>query len=336
MLKLNYNENPVAPYSKFFDKTKEELSHYNRYPSLHGDELIKQLAIHHNFDCTNIVVGNGSVELISIISSIIAKEGSMEAILPKSTFAAIPDIFQLNGLKNTFVEFKNWHIVLDDFFPLISADTRLIYLDNPNNPTGSWNILRDVDQFLKGVPPHITVIIDEAYIEYLDNYHEISAINLIEKYPNLIVTRTFSKAWGLAALRIGYAIGSTKKIASVKRKRLPFSTNVVAINTAQQILACREQLNFTRENNNQVRQMLYDFFDKNNIEYLPSHTNFIAFKPKKDAMTLFNYMQKNGILLSPLTHCAMPDYLRISLGTLSEINLFIKTYPKSSLASTKY
>ncbi|MBL4817151.1 histidinol-phosphate transaminase [Shewanella sp.] len=327
MLKLNYNENPTPPYSRFFDHNKQQVNQYNRYPSINGDELIEQLSRYHGFDVKQIVVGNGSVELISIISNLLALHSASESILPKSTFAAIPEIFKQNGLKTHLVPFDNWQIRLDDFLAFINSDTSLIYLDNPNNPTGSCHRLEEIQSFMNKVPDHITVIIDEAYIEFMSNHEQASSLNLISQYPNLIVTRTFSKAWGLAALRVGYAIGHPKRIKSIKEKRLPFSTNALGLETAQHLLECREQLEITRQRNMIVRQVLFDFFDNQDIQYLPSHTNFVAFKPNSDAWELFEHMQQNRVLLSPLAQCYMPGFLRITVGTMEEIKAFIQAYP---------
>lgn len=329
MLKLNYNENPTPPYSRFFVNSEQQTSQYNRYPSVNGDELIGQLSRYHGFETNQVVVGNGSVELIAIISNLLALHSDSESILPKSTFAAIPAIFRQNGLHTRLVPLSQWQIKLDDFLPLINADTSLIYLDNPNNPTGSCHRLEDIDTFLSKVPDHITVIIDEAYIEFMSDHEQTSSLNLIKQYANLIVTRTFSKAWGLAALRVGYAIGHPKRIQAIKERRLPFSTNALGLDTAHHLLECREQLDIARHRNMIVRQVLFDFFDNNGIHYLPSQTNFIAFKPHSDAQGLFEIMREKGVLLSPLAQCFMPGFLRITVGTMDEIKAFIQAYPES-------
>jgi histidinol-phosphate aminotransferase len=206
----------------------------------------------------------------------------------------------------------------------ITKKTRLIFIANPANPTGTYIKLSVIDSFLKSVPKDTSVIIDEAYYEYLNPKVNKSAVSFINKYKNLYVTRSFSKIYGLASLRVGYGISSQENISKLKNYKQPFNSNLFAQKAA--LLALKD-FAFTREskeNNDIARIKLTELFNKLSIEYLGTYCNFITFRAGKQSKQLFEYLLKKGVIVRPLTNYGLKEYLRVSLGTPKDNNIFIK------------
>ena len=206
----------------------------------------------------------------------------------------------------------------------ITKKTKLIFIANPANPTGTYIKLSEIDNFLQLVPKKTSVIIDEAYYEYLNPKIDKTAVSLINKYKNLYVTRSFSKIYGLASLRVGYGISSHENISKLKTYKQPFNSNLFAQKAA--LLALKDFM-FTRaskENNDIARIKLTDLFNELSIDYLGTYCNFITFRAGKQSKQLFEYLLKKGVIVRPLTNYGLTDYLRVSLGTPRDNNVFIK------------
>lgn len=331
VIKLASNENPFISKDvmSFIKKSNHKL---NLYPDSNPDELHKLLAnnVGYRMNSNNIILGNGSNEVLEFIVRANVDYKS-EVIIPRHSFLVYEIISKLQNAKiittrpdNDKASENYLGIDLELVREKITKKTRLIFIANPANPTGTYINLLEIDNFLQFVPKNIAVIIDEAYYEYLNPKVNKTAVSLIKKYKNLYVTRSFSKIYGLASLRIGYGISSKDNISKLKNYKQPFNSNLFAQKAA--LLALKD-LRFTREskeNNDIARIKLTNLFNKLSIDYLGTYCNFITFRAGKQTKKLFEYLLKRGVIVRPLANYGLTDYLRVSLGTPHDNNIFIK------------
>ena len=331
IIKLSSNENPFVSnkVTKYINNNKHNL---NLYPESKPSKLQSIIAKNVGFKMNekNIILGNGSNEVLEFIARL-TLNSSTEVIIPKHSFLVYEIISRLQDAKiivSTPDANKNSSnylgINLDSVRNKISSKTRLIFLANPANPTGTYIKLSEIDSFLSSLPQKITVIIDEAYYEYLDPKKDKSAISLIKKYKNLFVTRSFSKIYGLASLRIGYGISSEKNIEKLKLYKQPFNTNLFAQKAAEIALNDHRFINESKRNNSIASADLIQLLDKLSIRYLGTYCNFITFEAGRNSKALFEHLLKKGIVVRPLINYKLSKYLRVSLGTMREMNAFKK------------
>ena len=331
IVKLSSNENPFISdkVAKYITNTKHSL---NLYPESKPSKLQSIIAKNVGFKMNekNIILGNGSNEILEFIARL-TLNSSTEAIIPKHSFLVYEIISKLQDAK-IIVSKPDQNrnstnylgIDLNSVKDKISSRTKLIFLANPANPTGTYIKLSEIDRFLSSLPKKITVIIDEAYYEYLDPKKDKSAISLIEKYKNLFVTRSFSKIYGLASLRIGYGVSSEKNIEKLKLFKQPFNTNLFAQKAAEIALKDRHFVSESKNNNDIALADLIQLFDKLSIRYLGTYCNFITFEAGRNSKALFEHLLQKGIVVRPLVNYKLSKFLRVSLGTMTEMNAFKK------------
>ena len=331
VIKLASNENPFISKDvlSFIKKSNHKL---NLYPDSNPDELHKLLAVTvgHRMTRNNIILGNGSNEILEFIVRANVDNKS-EVIIPKHSFLVYEIISKLQNAKIITTKPDNdkssenyLGINLESVIEKITKKTKLIFIANPANPTGTYISLSEINNFLQLVPKNTSVIIDEAYYEYLNPKINKTAVSLINKYKNLYVTRSFSKIYGLASLRVGYGISSQDNISILKNYKQPFNSNLFAQKAA--LLALKD-FTFTREskeNNDIARIKLTELFNRLSIDYLGTYCNFITFRAGKRSKQLFEYLLKKGVIVRPLANYGLTDYLRVSLGTPHDNNIFIK------------
>ena len=331
IIKLSSNENPFIPDKviKYINNNKHSL---NLYPESRPSKLQSIIAKNVGFKMNekNIILGNGSNEILEFIARQ-TLNSSTEAIIPKHSFLVYEIISKLQDAKiitskpDLNKDSSNYlGIDLNTVKKNISTKTRLIFLANPANPTGTYIKLSEIDRFLSSLPQKINVIVDEAYYEYLDPKKDKSAASLIKKYKNLFVTRSFSKIYGLASLRIGYGISSEKNIEKLKLFKQPFNTNLFAQKAAEIAINDHHFVNESKKNNDAALAGLMQLFDELSIRYLGTYCNFVTFEAGKDSKALFDYLLKKGIVVRPLVNYKLSKYLRVSLGTKKEMNAFKK------------
>ena len=331
VIKLASNENPFVSNDvlSFIKNSNHKL---NLYPESNPDELHKLLAdtVGHRMTRNNIILGNGSNEILEFIVRANVDNKS-EVIIPKHSFLVYEIISKLQNAKiiktkpyNNKTSENYLGINLDSVKEKITKKTKLIFIANPANPTGTYIKMSEIDNFLKLVSKNISVIVDEAYYEYLDPKVNKTAVSLINKYKNLYVTRSFSKIYGLASLRVGYGISSKDNISKLKNYKQPFNSNLFAQKAA--LLALKD-FTFTQEskdNNDIARTKLTNLFNRLSIDYLGTYCNFITFRAGKQSKQLFQYLLKKGVIVRPLANYGLTDYLRVSIGTPHDNNIFIK------------
>ncbi|MFU2091562.1 histidinol-phosphate transaminase [Gallibacterium anatis] len=322
IIKLASNENPFG----FSDVAKQailnELNQLTRYPDSNGFYFKQAAAKKFGLDPSQITLGNGSNDLIELIAHTFVSEQD-EVIFSQYAFIVYPLVTQALNAKAVVIPAKNWGHDLPQFLAHITDKTKLIYIANPNNPTGTFLTTAEIDQFLAKVPEHIIVVLDEAYTEFTDPAERVPSFELQKKYANLVVCRTLSKAYGLAGLRIGYAVSNPEIAGLFNRVRQPFNCNSLALAAATAVINDDDFVNKVAENNRQGMKLLVDFFEKQGLDYIPSKGNFITVDFKQPALPIYDALLHKGIIVRPIAGYGMPNHLRISIGLPEENQAFI-------------
>lgn len=318
IIKLASNENPLPPSEKALAAIKAELAELTRYPDGNGfilkDALVKRYGCSHD----QILLGNGSNDVIEIVARAFLHPG-VNAVYSQYSFAVYAIETLATGAQQREVPAKNWGHDLDAMLAAIDENTRIVFVANPNNPTGTWFTAEQLDRFMAKVPNHVIVAFDEAYIEYAQDDNELpDGLEFVKRYPNLIVSRTFSKAYGLSSLRVGYGIADPKLIDVLNRIRQPFNVNSFGLTAAAAMLTDTDYLQKSQQLNTAGMKQLEKGVTELGLHYIPSKGNFIAVDMGQNAMPIFNALLKEGIILRPLAGYNMPNFLRISTGTEQE------------------
>lgn len=320
VIKLASNENPLGCSEKAKQAIENALNHLNIYPDGNTTNLKETIAEKFHLKTTQVLPSSGSDEMVDQISKTFIQEGD-EVIMADITFPRYISTCKMMGGIPVVVPLKNHTYDLEGMKEKITDKTRLIWLCNPNNPTGTMFTQDALERFLQSVPKDVVVIYDEAYREYVtrEDYPE-DALSYLPQYPNLIVMRTFSKAYGLAALRVGYTVASEEIIDHINRIRGPFNVNTLAQVAAIAALEDEEFLQRSYDVNAEGKQYLYKIFQELNLEYAPSETNHILVDVKKDAQEIFVELQKRGVIVRPI----YKTFIRVSIGTMEENITFVE------------
>lgn len=331
IVKLASNENPLGmPESakKAMAKAAEDLG---RYPDSNGFDLKNALAKKLNVPFEWITLGNGSNDILELTARAVAQEGD-EVVFSKHAFAVYPLATQAVGGKAVEVPAtKDYGHDLPAMLKAITPKTRLVFVANPNNPTGTFLPAKEIETFLEQVPSNVVVVIDEAYNEFLTPEQQYDAIAWVRKYPNVIVSRSFSKAYGLAGLRIGYGVAQNNITDLLNRIRQPFNVNSLAQAAAIAALADVEFLKKCYELNRAGYAQLTAAFEQMGLRYLPSSGNFVLVKVGDDvnAGAKVNLeLLKAGVIVRPVRNYGLPEWLRISIGLPEENQAFIEALKK--------
>ena len=331
VIKLASNENPLGPSAKVLSAIKNELAELSRYPDGNGFDLKAVLAKKHAVDVHQITLGNGSNDILEILTRAFVTP-EHEIIFSQHAFVVYQIVTQAVGAKAVVVPAKDWGHDLDAMQKAITDKTRVIFIANPNNPTGTWLGAKELSSFLQAVPENVLVVLDEAYFEFADS--DIAAedypngIELAKKYPNLIVTRTFSKAYGLAGLRVGYSISNSQIADALNRVRQPFNVNSLALKAAEIAIDDVEYLDRGLKLNAKGMSQLISAFERMNLSYIPSIGNFICVNVGDNAMKVYDDLLYEGVIVRPVANYEMPEYLRITIGTEKENDRFITALKK--------
>jgi len=310
--KLASNENPLGVSPAVKEAVFNSLSSINRYPDGNCFELKKAIAEKLTVTPDMVSLGNGSNELLELIARVFVSKKTDEVIFSQYAFVVYPLVTQALGATAKVSPANNYGHDLNSMLSLISENTKLIFVANPNNPTGTLLSDDELYSFLNKVPNDIPVVLDQAYFEYLNI--DDNAINWLKEFENLIITRSFSKAYGLAGLRVGYSVCSALIADFINRVREPFNVNYTAQVAAIAALSDDDHLKDSIEVNTKGYQQLKNGFDSLKLKYIPSHANFIAVE-FNNAMNIYNDLLKEGVIVRPVE---MSGYLRISIGTADE------------------
>jgi len=322
IIKLASNENPLGPSEKALAAARKALSEMCLYPDGNGFDLKQALSERFSVGMDQITLGNGSNDVLEVIARCFADADS-EVVFSQYAFAVYPLVTQAIGAKGVSVPAKDWGHDLDAMADAVTERTRLVFVANPNNPTGTVHTADAIEGFLAKIPEDVLVVLDEAYCEYLTGTEYPDGIELLERFPNLIVCRTFSKAWGLAALRVGYSISSSAIADILNRVRQPFNVDTVALAAATAVLGDEDYLNRSREVNAEGLKQLADGFDRMGLPYIPSAGNFIAVEVGQQALAIYHALLEHGVIVRPIAGYGMPEHLRVSVGLARENERFL-------------
>jgi len=326
-IKLASNENPMGPSPMAVKAIQEAMGNINRYPDDSGYRLVKKISEKLKIRPDNIVIGNGSDEIIGMIVRAFLKPGD-EAILPHPTFLMYEIMIQCAGATSLRVPLKSLSIDLESIKEKLTPRVRLILLCSPNNPTGSAITKDDFDEFIKDVPPDVVVMLDEAYMEFVRDKNCVSGITYLDSDTPLIVLRTFSKAYGLAGLRIGYGVMPEEISNLLNRVRQPFNTNFLAQVGAVSALDDDSFLQKTIKLVHEGIDFLYGALSEIGVKYFETQANFLLVDVGKSANDVYEKMLRQGVIVRSMTSYGYPSYIRVNVGLASENKRFIKALKK--------
>ncbi|EMD99002.1 MULTISPECIES: histidinol-phosphate transaminase [Stutzerimonas stutzeri subgroup] len=322
IVKLASNENPLGPSPKVLDAIRAELSELTRYPDGNGFALKQRLAERYSVGINQVTLGNGSNDILELVARAYLAPG-LNAVFSEHAFAVYPIATQAVGAEGRAVPASNWGHDLDAMVAAVDENSQVVFVANPNNPTGTWFDAAALGEFLARVPPHVLVVLDEAYIEYAEGQELPDGLAFLADYPNLLVSRTFSKAYGLAALRVGYAISSPVIADVLNRVRQPFNVNSLAQAAACAALDDVDYLAASRRLNDAGMHQLEEGFRQLGLDWIPSKGNFIAVDFARDAAPINQALLREGVIVRSVAGYGMPTFLRVSIGTEQENARFL-------------
>jgi histidinol-phosphate aminotransferase len=329
IVKLASNENPLGPSPKALEAIVAGLKDLHLYPDGSAFALRQALANHLNVSPNQITLGNGSNDVLEMVARTFLSDSS-EALFSEHAFAVYSIVTQASGAKGVVApchdgsQGPKYGHNLDAFQERITPNTKIVFIANPNNPTGTFLGRESLYRFLLNLPDHCLAVIDEAYFEYVHNNDYSNAVEWLNELPNLIVTRTFSKAYGLAALRVGYAV-STPEIADLlNRVRQPFNTSSLAQEAARAALSDQNYLELSIAINNQGLKQLEQAFAQRGLEFIPSVGNFITFDVGRLATPVYEALLHEGVIVRPIANYGLPNHLRVTVGNQDQNRIFIQ------------
>ena len=322
IVKLASNENPLGMSARARDAAITAIGEISRYPDGGAFALKKALCARFGVEPAQLVIGNGSNDILELASQAFLAPG-LSAVYSRHAFAVYPLATNARGARGIEVAAKNFGHDLDAMAAAIEPQTRVVFIANPNNPTGTFVPGAELEAFLARVPRHVLVVLDEAYTEYLAPEQRYDSIAWLARFPNLLVSRTFSKAYGLAGLRVGYAIAHPEVADLMNRVRQPFNVSSVALAAAEAALDDDEFLARSAEVNRRGMVQLVAAFRELGLEWIPSAGNFVTFKVG-DAIGVNQALLRQGVIVRPIAAYGMPHWLRVSIGLPEENARFIE------------
>lgn len=330
IIKLASNENPLGMPESARQAMLQAVADIGRYPDSNGFELKAAITARYDVPADWITLGNGSNDILELAARALVQAGE-SVIFSEYSFAVYPLATQAVGGRAIVVAAKNFGHDLAAMAQAVTADTRLIFIANPNNPTGTFIPAAEIETFLNSVPPQVVVVLDEAYNEYLAPELQYESIAWVKRFPNLLVSRTMSKAYGLAGLRVGFGIAQPALTDLLNRIRQPFNVNSLAQAAAIAALNDRAFLMKSAALNAQGYRQLTEAFAAMDLEYVPSFGNFVLVKVGKDenAGARVNLaLLQQGIIVRPVGSYGLPQWLRISIGLPEENAAFLAALKK--------
>lgn len=326
IVKLASNENPLGIGPKAAQAIQDALEDIARYPD--GNSFALRDAVCRKFGLQpgQLVFGNGSNDILELAARAFL-EPRTEAIYSQHAFAVYPLVTQAVGAKGIVVPAKDFGHDLNAMLAAITPQTRMLFVANPNNPTGTLLVKDDLLAFLRRVPKQVLVVLDEAYDEYLPESHKSEAIGWLAEFENLIISRTFSKAYGLAGLRIGFGMASGEVADIMNRVRQPFNVNSVAQAAAVASLNDDDFVARSYALNQAGMAQVTQGLTGLGLDFIPSFGNFVSFRIA-DAAGVYRRLLQEGVIVRPIANYEMPDYLRVSIGLYSENARFLEVLAK--------
>jgi histidinol-phosphate aminotransferase len=316
IIKLASNENPLGISPKAAAAIPRAVFELARYPDGSGYELKQALSAKLGIGAERIVLGNGSNDVLEMAARAFLAPGT-KAVYAQHAFAVYPLATQATGATGIEVPARDYGHDLPAMLRSIDADTRVVFIANPNNPTGTFVEPGAMHAFLRQVPANVLVVLDEAYQEYLPAELQADSVAWLREFPNLVITRTFSKIYGLAGLRLGYALAHERVADLMNRVRQPFNANSIALAAAIPALDDAEFIRRSREVNFAGMALLTEGFKRLELQYIPSQGNFVTVRVG-DGAEVFRRLLRRGVIVRPVAGYGLPQHLRITIGTRTE------------------
>lgn len=322
IIKLASNENPRGPGPSVHAAIARGATTLSRYPDGSGYRLKHVLAQHLRVRPEQISLGNGSNDVLELIARVALSPGC-EGIVSAHAFVVYPLAVIAHGGTLVTVPARNWTHDLGAMADAVTKATRIVFVANPNNPTGTWVGRRELTAFLDRMPEHVITVLDEAYFEYLQHPDYPNGIELLERYPNLVVTRTFSKIYGLAGMRVGYCVSHPDIADLLNRVRQPFNVSSLALECAEAAVGDQEFVRRSREINDDGMQQLRRGLDQLGVPYIPSGGNFLCIDLRRPAAPTYDALLRLGVIVRPIAGYGMPNHLRVTVGLHEENARFL-------------
>ena len=330
-IKLASNENPLGPSKLALQAIQQDAASVNYYPDGGGFELSRRLAEQHGVDTDCITLGNGSNDILELVTrAFLTPEHS--AVFSEYSFAVYPIVVQAVGAKAKVAKaFADTHADMPlghdpaAILSSIADDTRIVFIANPNNPTGTWLDRQVLHELISNIPQQVIVVLDLAYNEYMDAELRIDIAAWLQQFPNLLITCTFSKIYALAGLRIGYGLSSPEMADVLNRVRQPFNTNLLAQSAALASLDDTAHVDDSVRVNNAGKLYLQQQLAAMQLKTLPTMGNFISINFQREAMPIYDALLRKGVIVRPVANYSMPDYLRVTIGSEQQNQRFIRT-----------
>ena len=317
VVKLASNENPLGASPKALSILSGLENDLHLYPDGNGTKLKEEIANHENIPFDNIIIGNGSNEILELAARAFLNPNT-SSVASKHAFAVYKIVTQSAGASLIEVPTCNWEHDLKLFEDYLESSTRVIFIANPNNPTGTYNSHEEVHSLLKKVPSSVLVVLDCAYFEYVTKEDYVKPLDLLNEFDNLLITKTFSKIHGLASIRVGYGIANPSLIEVLNRIRQPFNVNTIAQAMACVAINDHAHIRQSIELNSQQYEFLFDKLSKLGLECIPSVANFITFKGDFIGQEMFNNLMEKGVIVRSVDLYDMKDFIRVTIGTEAE------------------
>lgn len=325
IIKLASNENPLGSSPLAMKAMNQALSEIELYPDGNGFALKKALASKHGVDMDCITLGNGSNDVLVLLAEAFLSP-ELSGVYSQYSFAVYPIAIQAVGAVHKQIPALSWETDsplghdLDAMLAAIDEATRLVFVANPNNPTGNHLSEKDLKGFISKVPQDVIVVVDEAYLEYSSKDEQVDASSWLKEFNNLVVTRTFSKAYGLAGLRVGYALSNPDIANVLNRIRQPFNVNTLALIAAEHAIGDEEFLARSLKENAQGLKILEKTCENLGLRFVPSKGNFLLVDFEQDAAPIYEELLKRGIITRPVANYGLTDCLRITIGTQDQMH----------------
>ncbi|MBA59563.1 MAG: histidinol-phosphate transaminase [Gammaproteobacteria bacterium] len=335
LIKLASNENPLGPPEKSLLVVSERLHELSRYPDGSAFLLKNKLAEKLGVSSDMITVGNGSNDVLEMLARVFLGP-QVEAIVSEHCFIVYPLLARALGSGLTEIPSIKFRHDLEKTLNAVSKKTRVVFIANPNNPTGTYVSREELIWFLDHLSRSVVVVLDEAYFEYVTSFDYPNGLDLVSTYENLVVTRTFSKAYGMAGLRVGYAVSNPEIADLMNRIRQPFNVNSLSLIGAELALDEQDYIERSVALNKEGMQFLEEFCESVGLEYICSSGNFLSINMGQDAGPVYEALLKSGIIVRPIDVYGLPNHLRVSIGLPEENQRFAESLERILAGATRY
>jgi histidinol-phosphate aminotransferase len=327
VIKLASNESPYPPFEAAQKAIVQAMGELNRYPDGACTALKRKLGPFLGFPVENIAIGNGSNELIRIIAMALISGGD-EVVMATPSFVIYPTVTKLMGGKCREVELRDFRHDLPAMLKEVTDRTRIVFVCNPNNPTGTIVYRDELDAFLDSLPARVLPVLDEAYFEFVEDPKFPDGLDYFREGRNVVVLRTFSKIYGLAGCRIGYAVGSKQIVDAINKVRDPFNVNVLAQAAALASLDEQDEVERRKKLNLEAKKYLYDELDGMAVPFVPSQSNFIFVRVGQNSRDVFNRLLREGVIVRSGDAFGYDSYIRVTIGSPAENAKFVSALRK--------